>query len=143
MPSSSLERCAASSGSRYHQRVTYTPLHLPHFSVTTVDGRRVSYDEIWQQQNLLLLIVPLDASQELVRYAAALTDLAARLLPHDTVCLVTTDHVGTYHPPALVIADRWGEVRSVVEGELPALEEVEASLQHVRMACPECEGEWK
>jgi hypothetical protein len=31
--------------------------YVPHFDVTTVDGRRVRYQEIWQRRNLVLLVV--------------------------------------------------------------------------------------
>lgn len=35
--------------------------YIPHFDVTTVDGTRVRYDEIWQHRNLVLVLA--DAPQ--------------------------------------------------------------------------------
>ena len=119
------------------------PAAVPHFTVETLDGQRVSYSSIWQHQNLILLILPAVPSSELRLYAAALAKLAAELIPQDTACIVTADVIAPYDAPALVIADRWGEVRALHEGTLPSMDDVEATLQHVRMACPECEGEWK
>ena len=103
----------------------------------------MSYGSIWQQQHLLIVLLPPDRSEELRRYSSALAELTDHLVPQDTVCVTTTDPLPGYEAPALIIADRWGEVRVHAHGTLPPLDDVEASLQHVRMACPECEGEWK
>ena len=116
---------------------------IPHFSVTTVDGRPVTYGSIWQREHLVLLLLPPHPSDALRRYSRALADVTAHLVPRDTACVITTDAIGGFEAPALIIADRWGEVRFVAAGALPRLEDAGASLQHVRMACPECEGEWK
>ena len=49
------------------------------------------------------------------------------------------------HPPALVVADQWGEVHEVHEaGEdhrFPAPAEVVAWLRYLAIQCPECQGE--
>ena len=48
-------------------------------------------------------------------------------------------------PPAVVIADQWGEVHDVREaaGEhrFPAVEEIESWLRYLAIQCPECQGE--
>jgi hypothetical protein len=49
--------------------------------------------------------------------------------------------------PGVVIADRWGEIYSVVNArsapELPTVEDLLEWFRYIRHACPECEGEAK
>lgn len=57
---------------------------VPFFDVTTTDGRRVRYDELWQRRALLLLSVPEDAD------AGVAASLRARV-GHDAEVVVTAD----------------------------------------------------
>lgn len=65
---------------------------VPFFDVTTTDGRRVRYDELWQRRALLLLSVPEDAD------AGVAASLRARV-GHDAEVVVTADALpGLSHP---------------------------------------------
>jgi hypothetical protein len=118
---------------------------IPHFSLTAIDGERCDYAALWQRKNLLLVVLPRAASHErdacIVRLQSHMADLTA----HDTACVMTTDDVAGVNCPAVVIADRWGEVAFASEPEsvpeLPDLETIIEWLRHVQGRCPECEGE--
>src|SRR5687768_8762827 len=84
--------------------------HVPHFHVKTVGGSELSYSTIWQRQNLLLVTIG-DAQST---YAADLLARSAEFLAHNSVCVVTRDDVAGLPAPALLIADRWGEIVHVV-----------------------------
>jgi len=43
---------------------------VPHFEVTTVDGQRVRYDDIWQRRNLVLVFVNPHQRDAGARYAS-------------------------------------------------------------------------
>ncbi|HEU4557986.1 MAG TPA: redoxin domain-containing protein [Longimicrobium sp.] len=48
-------------------------------------------------------------------------------------------------PPAVVIADQWGEVHEITEARaehrFPSAEEIESWLRYLAIQCPECQGE--
>lgn len=48
-------------------------------------------------------------------------------------------------PPALVIADQWGEVHETTEAgdehRFPTVDEIESWLRYLATQCPECQGE--
>ncbi len=48
-------------------------------------------------------------------------------------------------PPAVVIADQWGEVHESTEAgdehRFPAADEIEGWLRYLAIQCPECQGE--
>jgi|SRR6185312_10536224 len=112
---------------------------VPHFEVTTLDGRRFSYASIWQLKNIALLTL----SEEQAERGVA--DLFARVVEFDaltSICLVTRDHIAGVPTPGLLIADRWGEVVHVEKiAELPTATELLEWLDYVERRCPECEGE--
>lgn len=49
------------------------------------------------------------------------------------------------HPPAVVVADPWGEIHEAREGgeahRLPSPEEIVGWLRYLAIQCPECQGE--
>jgi peroxiredoxin len=116
---------------------------LPHFEVQTVDGRVLSYRSIWQRRNLLLVLLPESRSD-----AEQMFDLRARereFERFDTECVITRDGVAGIRAPAVLVADRWGEIIHIA-----ALSEAERSSEHllgwleyIQNRCPECEGEAK
>src|SRR5215813_5941434 len=67
--------------------------YVPHFEVTTVDGGRVRYQEIWQQRNLVLVIVAPDQRSAAVRYAQQLADRQRDFEDAETSVIVSTDSV--------------------------------------------------
>jgi len=117
---------------------------VPHFEVITIDGQMVAYASIWQQKNLVLVVLPPDDPGADV-YAASLSSRASDIAAHAAQCVITKEPVAELSPPAILIADRWGEVAIAVSGtrvtELPSVDEVFAWLEHIQHKCPECEGE--
>jgi hypothetical protein len=67
--------------------------HVPHFDVTTLDGRRVRYEEIWQRRNLVLVIVPPHEREAAARYALELQAHRDELEQAETTVVVTADAV--------------------------------------------------
>jgi hypothetical protein len=126
-----------------------TPLRsgdrVPHFTVATLDGGRASYSDLWQRENLLLVLLPDRPSG---RESACVGDLRARdaeWASFDAACVLTRDDVPGAPRPGVVIADRWGEIH-LVQGarlveQLPPAEELVEWLRYIAHKCPECEGE--
>jgi hypothetical protein len=117
--------------------------NVPHFDVTSIDGRQVRYASIWQRRNLVLIVLPAADGDSFAGYVA---DLLARRDAFDAQqaeCVITRDDVGGLPPPGALVADRWGEIACVVAGPagMPRPDELLAWVEHVRNRCPECEGE--
>ena len=117
---------------------------VPHFEVTTIDGRQAAYRNIWQIRNLVLAVLPAN-DPAAVEYAAMLSSHVSEISSHAAECVITYESVGPLSAPVLLIADRWGdvaiEVSATAVSELPPLAEILAWLEHVQHRCPECEGE--
>lgn len=118
--------------------------HVPHFTITALDGSPVVYTRIWQRRHLVLLCLPPgDAAshQYVEEVRAALPDLD----PDDVALVATGEPFEGMPCPGVLIADRWGEIMFVVEAAevrlLPAPEELREWLTFVQSRCPECEGE--
>jgi hypothetical protein len=118
---------------------------IPHFSVTTVNGERCSYADLWQKKNLLLVVIPGSASSDRDAYISGLQVRVADLTAHETACVITSEDIPDVRSPAVVIADRWGEIAFVAEPrrleDLPDIDAIIEWLRHVQARCPECEGE--
>lgn len=118
---------------------------VPHFCVTTIDGGTCRYADLWQRKNLLLVLIPATGSTDRHAYISTLRDHIADLTAHDTSCVMTSDDITGVRSPAIVIADRWGEIAFIAEAEsaseLPRLDAIIEWLGHVQGRCPECEGE--
>ena len=121
---------------------------VPHFEVTNLQGDTVSYSTIWQRRNLVLIAIPAsDPHGTYTTYVSRLTDEMPAWAAADTDCVITRDSVPGVPPPAVVIADRWGEIVHVARashaGELPLPRELGEWVDYVQRQCPECEGEAK
>jgi hypothetical protein len=117
---------------------------VPHFAVTTVDGRPVAYRDIWQRQNLLLVTAGADEPAGPGTWVARLASQAPAVASHDAVLVITRDLIPGIALPAVVVADRWGEIQTVLPrrvSEGPALGEILDWMSYVQSRCPECEGE--
>ncbi len=119
---------------------------VPHFTVHGLDGTPVAYLDIWQQRNLVLAVLgdpaPSDEADAWVREGASYADEFSRL---EATVVITRDVVAGLPAPAVLVADRWGEIAVAASGpdalsRLSALEALEW-LRFVSHACPECEGE--
>jgi hypothetical protein len=117
---------------------------VPHFDVVTRDGARATYSKIWQRLNLLLVALPA-GEPGADDYASRLAARWPELTANDTACVITSDDVDRLPAPAVLIADRWGEVFFAATvaraAHLPDPEELVAWLRYVQNQCPECEGE--
>jgi hypothetical protein len=115
---------------------------VPHFDVTTIDGARVSYADVWQRRNLVLLCLPDGerARQYADKVTAAFIDLT-----DDVLVVATGDELPGLSAPSVLVADKWGEVYNVTAApgvdDLPAPAQVVDWVQFVRHECPECQGE--
>ena len=117
---------------------------VPHFAVATIDGGRVDYRDIWQHTHLLLVTVGPAEPAGAGSYVAHLASQAPAVVSHDAACVITRDPIPGVPAPAIVVADRWGEIQIVIprrasEGPDPA--EILEWMSYVQSRCPECEGE--
>ena len=119
---------------------------IRHFAVTTVDGTPFDYHDTWQRRNLLLVALselPLSAPTK--RYMTDITDRADALATFETNYVVTIEPIPGIDAPAVLIADRWGEIYLVAHAatvsELPDAAEIFECLRYVAHECPECQGE--
>ena len=117
---------------------------VPHFDVRTIDGARVRYRDVWQARNLLLLSLAAPAG-EFADYLAGVQARLADISDQQTTFVATTEEVAGVPRPGVLIADRWGEIYSVVPAEhpsdLPPVDDLLEWLRYIQHACPECEGE--
>jgi hypothetical protein len=118
---------------------------VPHFEVRSLEREPFKYSTIWQHKNLLFVAIPTLDSELTRAYAADLTARVREFGDQDVECVITQDQVPGISAPAVVVADRWGEIVFAVEksdvADLPAPEELMEWLKYVRNQCPECEGE--
>lgn len=124
---------------------------MPHVELRRLDGTTFSYRSVWQRRNFVLVSLPAETGCGEKRADAAYVDAIRAhdeaIREYDTEVVVTRDAVPGLPAPAVVIADRWGEIIAVswsdrVATLLPIAEIVEW-LRFVAQACPECEGEAK
>jgi hypothetical protein len=118
---------------------------VPHFEVRTLAGEPFSYSMIWQQKHLLLVTIPTLDSESISAYVADVVARVREFGDHDVQCVITRDSVSGISAPAVVVADRWGEIVFALEASdvagLPAPQELMEWLNYVRNRCPECEAE--
>jgi hypothetical protein len=118
--------------------------YVPHFSVTTVGGIQARYRDIWQHRNLVLILAQPQQREAAARYASQLAARQAEFEQAETTVMVTTDAVAGLPAPAVVIADRWGEILHIDSSpaadpsQLPSVDELLSWVQFARMQCPEC-----
>lgn len=113
--------------------------YMPHFDVTTLDGRRVRYDELWQRRNLLLVIVSPRERAAGMRYARQLHNRRDEFEQEETAVVVTADTIPGFSAPTVLVADRWGEI--LHRGHVSESLDVDDLLSWVHFAeiqCPEC-----
>lgn len=118
---------------------------VPHFDVTTLDGSRATYSAIWQRKNLVLLVLPAPDAPDAHLLVPSFASRAPDLADCDAVVIITADRISGAIAPAILIADRWGEIRFVdapatIAG-LPSVDTVVERLRSVDHECPECQGE--
>jgi hypothetical protein len=118
---------------------------VAHFVVTRTDGTRVDYATIWQRKNLLLVLLPAEESDAFAEYGVRLDGRRSELTSYGTEVVITRNDVPSLESPAVVVADRWGEVFLAVTSAavtgLPDPDELAEWLRFVQSQCPECEGE--
>jgi hypothetical protein len=112
---------------------------VSHFEVQTVDGRALSYRTIWQRKNLLLVVLPESPSD--AEYVSTLRAREPEFEWLDTECIITRDAVPGIRAPAMLVADRWGEIIHIAarsESERsPAPERLLGWLEYIQNRCPD------
>ena len=120
---------------------------VPHVDLRTLDGGRFRYSAIWQRRNLVLVALPDAPSASSERYAVDLTARLHEFADEQAACVLTRDRVPGLPAPAVLVADRWGEIVHVTSArlaaDLPPAQELLDWIVHLQMRCPECEGEAK
>ena len=118
---------------------------VPDFEARTLEGAPFSYSTIWQHKNLVLVTIPASVSASTNAYAAEVTARLREFGDRDLECVITQDQVPRMSAPAVVVADRWGEVvfsaATSDVADLPAPQELVEWVSYVMNQCPECEGE--
>ncbi len=119
---------------------------VPHVALITRGGV-FTYADIWQRRQLLLVLVPPEASTSWADFEVRLEDARQACCDMDTELVVSTGAVAGLEPPLALVADRWGEIthaaririeNDAVTPDIPTiLTWVEATVHR----CPECEGE--
>jgi hypothetical protein len=118
---------------------------MPMFTVTNaLDDARVHYGDIWQRKNLVLVTAS-ENDPTTSAYIASIAMAASRLATADAAVIVTGDAIAGIPSPAVIIADRWGEIYDVISTgravDLPSADEILDGLEYVQNECPECQGE--
>jgi hypothetical protein len=120
---------------------------VPHFEVKTIGGERFRFSTIWQRRNLVLLAIPTAQSEAQRTYISQLVARTSEFTAKEAECVVTADHVSGVQSPAVVVADRWGEIVHVASAsqvdDLTSPEELLDWVDYLDRRCPECEGEAK
>ena len=118
---------------------------IPHFDVKTLDGELFSYAGIWQRRNLVLVALAAADTESLGSYVSRLNALTSEFTAKDAECVVTRDDVPGIEGPAVVVADRWGEIVHAATAPhvyyLTPPEELLDWIDYLQRRCPECEGE--
>jgi hypothetical protein len=120
---------------------------VPHFEVKTIGGELFSYSTVWQRRNLVLLAIPATESEAPGTYLSQVEARRPEFTAKDAECVVTADRVPGIQSPAVVVADRWGEIVHVATtshvDDLTPPEELLEWVDYLDRRCPECEGEAK
>ncbi len=119
---------------------------VPFFELTTLDGERVRYRDLWQLKNLLLIVLPV-RTEAADRYLSEIRARMTELTAHDTAVTITSDSVDGMPSPGVLVADRWGEIHYVtailLDQQEPHPDALLEWLRYIQYRCPECEGEAK
>lgn len=119
---------------------------IRHFAVRAIDGTLFDYNDTWQRRNLLLIALPsLPLSNAAQEYVSKMTGREDALAEYEARCVVTTEPVPDVVAPAVIVADRWGEVylasHAGAVSDLAPADEVFECLRYIAHDCPECQGE--
>ena len=119
--------------------------NVPHFEVTSSDGTAIRYSTYWQQKNLVLVALPAADRERFRRYVDGLAAQAGELAGLNTALVITHQAVTGLEAPAVLVADRWGEIcfahGASGPSDLPEPDELIEWARFLQHQCPECEGE--
>jgi hypothetical protein len=126
-----------------HRTLLHRGNLLPRFDGTTVQGRRLEHEQLWQHRNVVLFVLTANLHDAARAYLGALDMRLSELKPDDT-SLVISDHAVDGVPlDGVVIADRWGEI-VYIQGlspnlaVWPSIDDLLDWVEFVRVKCPEC-----
>jgi peroxiredoxin len=118
---------------------------VPHFEVTRHSGEPFNYASIGQRRALVLVLLPGADPDRERRYATGAAARRSDFSAREAELVVSNGPLAGVAAPAVVVADRWGEIAHVQTvhdiGALPPVEELLDWAEYVRHRCPECEGE--
>jgi hypothetical protein len=120
---------------------------VPHFEVMTIGGEPFGYPTIWQRRALVLVVLrPTDGEASRL-YVSEVMARRSEFTAKGTECVVTTGRVQGIEGPAVLVADRWGEIVHVATAsqvdDLTSPQELLEWVDYLDRRCPECEGEAK
>jgi hypothetical protein len=115
---------------------------VPHFSVSTALGQQVRYDRMWQHRNLVFVSVDVRRHPQYGVYASDLMARTREFAAAETELVVSPDPIQGLPAPAVMVADRWGEIVRIFTADadvpLPNADELLDWINFIRMQCPEC-----
>lgn len=115
---------------------------FPHVTVRCIDGTTFEYGDLWQRRHLLLVTLAgegADRAEDEARYIARLNDRHDELQRYETTVVITRDAIAGVPAPAVLIADRWGEIVTVESApQVASLPEVSDLLDWLRMIAHAC-----
>ena len=120
---------------------------LPHVAVTTRGGSVFTYADIWQRRQLLLVLLPPEATTAWADFEVRLEEARQACRDMDTELVVTTEAVAGLEPPLALVADRWGEITHAAAIRIengavtPDISTILPWVEATVHRCPECEGE--
>jgi hypothetical protein len=111
---------------------------MPHLAVETVEQTVFDYASVWQQKNLVLVVIG-DLSADAAAYLGRLDDARRQFDVREAVAIVTRTPIDGLSVPGLLVVDRWGRVIHAAHvsqvSELPSVEDLLAWLDYVQMRC--------
>jgi hypothetical protein len=110
---------------------------------TTLHGRAIPYEQLWQHRNVVLFVLADHTAEGVREYISAVNDQLSELEPQDTTLLISHESSSGLPMNSLVIADRWGEIAEARRlesdpAQWPPVSEIIAWVEFVRAQCPEC-----
>lgn len=77
---------------------------VPHFDVTTIDGGRARYADLWQHKNLVLVVIGASQLQDAGRYVSSLQARLDDFAGANTTLIVTSSVLPGIRAPSVVVA---------------------------------------
>jgi hypothetical protein len=115
----------------------------PFVQGSTIDGRDLHYEQLWQHRNVVLFVLADHTAKGVRECISTVNDQLSKLEPRDTALLISHESSSGLPMNSLVIADRWGQIAEARRlgsdpGRWPPVSEIIEWVEFVRAQCPEC-----